>query len=104
MRSELIFDAKSQVPNRYLLAKLLAKATRGFHKPGSRIQDSTKDVLVRFGRSNPIADVLPAQVPAPSLDRGKPGRVIAHSSGRSALPPEVKPSNALLDAIRVLGV
>jgi hypothetical protein len=55
MGSALIFRAKSQVPNRYLLAKLLAKATRSFHKPGSRIQDMTNDVLVRLSRSNPIA-------------------------------------------------
>jgi hypothetical protein len=104
MRSELIFDVKSQVPNRFLLTKLLAKATRGFHKPGSRIQDTTNDVLVRFGRSNPISDVQLAQLPAPFFDRGKPGRLIAHSNGRSALPLEVKPSNALFEAIGVLRV
>jgi hypothetical protein len=104
MRSELIFDVKCQVPNRFLLTKLLAKATRGSHKPGSRIQDTTNDVLVRFGRSNPIADVQPAQVLAPFLGRGKPGRAIAHSSGRSALPLEVKPSRALFEAIGVLRV
>jgi hypothetical protein len=104
MRSELIFDVKSQVPNRFLLAKLLAKATRGFHKPGSRIQDTTNDVLVRFFCSNLIADLQPAQVPAPSFDRGKPGQLTAHSSGRSALPLEVKPSNVLFEAIGVLRV
>jgi hypothetical protein len=63
MRSELIFDAKTQVPNRYLLAKLLAKATRGFHRPGTRIQDTTNYVLARFSRSNPIADMRELEDP-----------------------------------------
>lgn len=53
MRSELIFEAAVQVPNRFLLAK----ATRGLHRPGSRIHDATNGVFVRFSRSNPIADV-----------------------------------------------
>ena len=104
MRSELIFDAGSQVPNRVLLAKLLAKAARRFHRPGSRIQDTTNDVLVRFSRSNPIADMRPAQVPGSPSWRHRPGREIAHSSRRSVIPPELNPSEALSEAIRVLGV
>ena len=56
MRSDLIFGAVTHVPNPFLLAKILAKATRRFHKPGTRIQDTTNDVLVRFGRANPVAD------------------------------------------------
>jgi len=56
MRSDLVFRAMTYVPNRFLLAKILAKASRGFHKPGTRIQDTTNVVLVRFGSANPIAD------------------------------------------------
>jgi len=55
MRSDLVLGAMKQVSNRYLLAKVLAKATREFHRPGIRIEDTTNDVLVRFGCANPIA-------------------------------------------------
>jgi hypothetical protein len=56
MRSDLIFDAVTQVSNRFLLVKVLAKATRDFHRPGARIEDTTNDVLLRCGCANPIAD------------------------------------------------
>ena len=56
MRSDLVFGAMKQVSNRFLLAKVLAKATRKLHRPGTRIEDTTNDVLVRCGCANPIAD------------------------------------------------
>jgi hypothetical protein len=56
MRSDLIFGAVTQVPNRFLFVKVLAKATRDFHRPGARIEDTTNDVLLRCGCTNPIAD------------------------------------------------
>ena len=55
MRSDLVFGAMKQVSNRFLLAKAAAQATRGFHKPGTRIQDTTNYVLMQIGRVNPIA-------------------------------------------------
>lgn len=55
MRSDLIFGALKHIPNRYLLVRALAKASRGLHKPGTRIQDTMNDVLTRFGSANPIA-------------------------------------------------
>jgi hypothetical protein len=54
MRSELVFGATAKVSNRFLLTKLAAKATRKFHKPNTRIQDTTNDVFVRLSRSSPI--------------------------------------------------
>lgn len=54
MRSELIFGAMEHVSNRYLLTKLASKATRKFHRPNTRIQDTANDVLAHFSRSNPI--------------------------------------------------
>jgi hypothetical protein len=104
MRSELISGAMSQVPNRYLLAKLLAKATRGFHRPGSRIQDTTNDVLLRFSRSNPIADVQPAQLLSNPPRGNRSDRKIEHSSKLLALPRVATHSKASLEAIRVLGI
>lgn len=57
MRSELVFGAMTFISNRYLLTGLAARATRKFHKPSTRIQDTTNDVFERFTRANPIAAV-----------------------------------------------
>jgi hypothetical protein len=54
MRSELIFGAMAHVSNHFLLTKLASKATRKFHRPNTRIQDTTNDVFVRFSRFSPI--------------------------------------------------
>jgi hypothetical protein len=55
MRSELVFGATESVSNRFLLAKLVAKASRKLHRPNTRIQDTVNDVFVHFGRANPVA-------------------------------------------------
>ena len=55
MRSELIFGATSYVSNRFLLTRLASKAIRKLHRPNTRIEDTTNDVLVRFSRANPLA-------------------------------------------------
>ena len=48
MRSDLIFGALTHVNNRYELCQLASKATRKLHKPNTRLQDTTNDVLDRF--------------------------------------------------------
>ena len=63
MRSDLVFGALSHVSNRYQLCQLASKATRKLHKPNTRLQDTTNEVLVRFHTTNP-GTVLPANVPA----------------------------------------
>lgn len=57
MRSDLIFGALAHVKNRYQLCQLAAKATRKLHKPNTRLQDTTNEVLIRFRHSNPAAPV-----------------------------------------------
>jgi hypothetical protein len=44
----LVLESKSQI------AFVLPKATRGFQKPGTRIDDTTNDVLIRFDWANAI--------------------------------------------------
>jgi len=56
MRSHLVFRALSQVQNRYQLCQLASKATRKLHKPNTRLQDTTNEVLNRFKTSKPEAD------------------------------------------------
>jgi hypothetical protein len=57
MRSELIFKAVSQEPNRYLLTRLLAKGTRKMHRPNTRIEDTTNLLLEQFHSLSPKAEV-----------------------------------------------
>jgi len=56
MRSDLVFKALSHVANRYQLCQLASKATRKLHKPNTRLQDTTNDVLCRFHSANPEAE------------------------------------------------
>ena len=64
MRSDLVFGALSHVSNRYQLCQLASKATRKLHKPNTRLQDTTNEVLVRFRTSNPGSL---AQNPVPAV-------------------------------------
>jgi hypothetical protein len=61
MRSDLIFGALAHLENRYELCQLASKATRKLHKPNTRLQDTTNDVLTRFQQNNPAAEVLQNQ-------------------------------------------
>ncbi|HKF23104.1 MAG TPA: DNA-directed RNA polymerase subunit omega [Candidatus Angelobacter sp.] len=62
MRSDLIYDALDTVTNRYLLCQLVSKATRQFHKPNTRVQETMNDVLVRVGGVERAEEVI--SVPA----------------------------------------
>jgi hypothetical protein len=63
MRSDLVFGALSHVSNRYQLCQLASKATRKLHKPNTRLQDTTNEVLERFHVANPGA-ASPAEAQA----------------------------------------
>lgn len=58
MRSDLIYEALDTVNNRYLLCQLVSKATRKFHRPSTRIQDTMNEVLVRVGRARQAEEVI----------------------------------------------
>lgn len=57
MRSDLIFGALTHVTNRYELCQLASKATRKLHKPNTRLQDTTNEVLDRFKDTVPMNEV-----------------------------------------------
>jgi hypothetical protein len=66
MRSDLVFGALSHVSNRYQLCQLASKATRKLHKPNTRLQDTTNEVLGRFHTTNPGTPLPePAKVTQP---------------------------------------
>src|ERR1700750_1937357 len=54
MRSDLIFGALTHVNNRYQLCQLASKAPRKLHKPNTRLQDTTNEVLDRFKATVPM--------------------------------------------------
>jgi hypothetical protein len=56
MRSELVFAAMAHFPNRFLLTKLAAKATRKFHRPNTPVQATVNDVLVRFRNAKQVPE------------------------------------------------
>ena len=45
MRYDRVFDALHTLRNRYMLCQLASKATRKFHKPNTRIQETMNDVF-----------------------------------------------------------
>lgn len=57
MRSDLVFGAVAQVPNRYCLCRLTTKATRKLHRPYTRLQDTINGVLIRFREADPETEV-----------------------------------------------
>ena len=63
MRSDLVFAALSHVSNRYQLCQLASKATRKLHKPNTRLQDTTNEVLCRFQTADPGVST-PVEAPA----------------------------------------
>ena len=69
MRSDLVFGALSHVSNRYQLCQLASKATRKLHKPNTRLQDTTNEVLVRFQSTNPGTAALTAAPVAAPVER-----------------------------------
>ena len=69
MRSDLVFGALSHVSNRYQLCQLASKATRKLHKPNTRLQDTTNEVLVRFHSTNPATAAPHAPQATESVER-----------------------------------
>jgi hypothetical protein len=65
MRSDLVFGALSHVSNRYQLCQLASKATRKLHKPNTRLQDTTNEVLGRFRTSDPAQRAAEAAAAQP---------------------------------------
>ena len=58
MRSEMVFAAEHTLPNRYMLCRVLATATRKFHKPATRIEDTTDALLRRIAKADAAAPCM----------------------------------------------
>ena len=51
MRSDRVFDALHTLRNRYMLCQLASKATRRFHRPNTRIQETMNEVMERIAEA-----------------------------------------------------
>ena len=69
MRSDLVFGALSHVSNRYQLCQLASKATRKLHKPNTRLQYTTNEVLDRFRSTHPGSLIPVAKPVEPSVQQ-----------------------------------
>jgi hypothetical protein len=56
MRSELVFAAERTLRNRYSLCRLVSTATGKFHRPNTRVEETTDAVLRHI--ANASAGVL----------------------------------------------
>jgi hypothetical protein len=103
MRSDLVFGAMKVVPNRYLLSQLASRAARRLHRPGTRMQDTTNDVLLRFSGANPIGCEF--ALPESLVVQSRPivtRPAIRHRSEVVTLAPARENSNPLSEAARAL--
>ena len=55
MRAELALMALARESNRYLLIRMIAKATRKLHRPNTRLQDTMNDAFERVSCATPGA-------------------------------------------------
>jgi hypothetical protein len=67
MRSELVSKAFIYESNRYQLCRLIANGTRKLHRPNTRLQETTNDVIERF--SAPVSMVEAARFAQAEEDR-----------------------------------
>jgi hypothetical protein len=52
MRSELVFAAELTLRNRYGLCRLVSTATRKFHRPNTRVEETTDAVLRNIAKAS----------------------------------------------------
>lgn len=81
MRAELTLMALAHESNRYLLTRLMAKATRKLHRPKTRLQDTMNDALERFCSKRRAADRA-----AEAAKCERPGCMTPSNRQMSALP------------------
>jgi hypothetical protein len=102
VRSDLVFDALTMVPNRYLLTKVASKAVRKLHRPGVRIEETINEVFMRFSQEDPIAPE--GALPEPQVVQRSPQlkhSIIRGASEVAAIPPPRANASHLSEAALV---
>ena len=62
MRSNRVFEALRTLRNRYMLCQLASKATRKFHRPNTRIQETMNQVLDRIASADQQDTLVDAEM------------------------------------------
>ena len=62
MRSDRVFEALRTLRNRYMLCQLASKATRKFHRPNTRIQETMNQVLDRIASADQQETLVDAEM------------------------------------------
>lgn len=68
MRSQLVYSAGVQIPNRFLLAAIAIRAIRALHIDSARTEDTANQVLAEIGMGRYIDAELPEPAPAPAIE------------------------------------
>ncbi|MBV8438132.1 MAG: hypothetical protein JOY95_11520 [Silvibacterium sp.] len=68
MRSELVYSAGLQVPNRFLLSTLAIKAVRRLHVTNTRVEETTNQVFSDVASGNYLQVTLPEVKTVPAVD------------------------------------
>ncbi len=58
MRSQMVFEALHTLRNRYMLCQIASKATRKFHRPATRIQETMNNVLDKISGASEREEIL----------------------------------------------
>ena len=69
MRSNRVFEALRTLRNRYMLCQLASKATRKFHRPNTRIQETMNQVLDRIASADQQETLVDAEMLAETSRR-----------------------------------
>jgi hypothetical protein len=69
MRSDKVFEALHTVQNRYMLCQLASKATRKFHRPNTRIQETTNEIFLKIAGAEKNDDVMAIPATASEAQR-----------------------------------
>ena len=56
VRTELVFEVQVWALNRFMLCRLVARATHRLEKVSGRIQITVKDVVTLFGHADPVSE------------------------------------------------
>jgi hypothetical protein len=68
MRSELVYSAGIQIPNRFLLATIAIRAVRALHMNSARTEDTANEVLAEIANGRYVDSKLPELTPMPAIE------------------------------------
>lgn len=68
MRSELIYSAGNQIPNRFLLATVAIMAVRKLHLNSTRVEETANQVFTAVSNGSYLQVKLPELKPLPPID------------------------------------